>query len=105
MATASADSDDDQLDQLLLEGSLRYEKEVECQPGDEEIEDSSLDNLLLQASLEYESQIREEDAPGRFQFCSDNEIEQCMRDAIPKKTVKQTSWCIRLWSEWRESSE
>ena len=69
LLTVSANLDDNQLDQLLLEGSLHYEKEIGHQD-----EDSSLDNLLLQASLEYESLIQEEDMPGQFLMMKFNNI-------------------------------
>ena len=32
---------------------------------------------------------------------TDKEVEEARKTAIPKKTQKDTEWCMRIWREWR----
>ena len=34
---------------------------------------------------------------------SDSKVQQAKKFAVPRRTKKDTLWCISLWKEWREA--
>ena len=52
------------------------------------------DSIFLEASLQFEKEIE------HFPIVSDRQIDHEVRQAVPLKTRKQTSWCMNVWSAW-----
>ena len=61
--------------------------------------------LDIQREREAEAQTQPKPAPpSRFAPpMSDSEVQQAKKFAVPKRTTKDTAWCISLWEQWRKA--
>ena len=60
------------------------------------------DNYALRPDL-VEALLQPETPPRRFAPpTTDEQVEQAKQAAIPLKTQKDTTWCIKIWRDWAE---
>ena len=104
--------DDDYPDDLLLQASISYEK------SQQEIEEDVIisDEIFVEALKSFEDETgepslqppspRKQQSSLRFAApLSDDCIQACIREAIPKNTRDQTGWAVRVWEAWRNSRQ
>ena len=101
-----------ELSHLLQDDLLRF-----CESSEDSDYSFDLDQLLATALEEYESQSESRPAsetPNPAQLpCSPTpksrfaapktarDIQEARRQGVPKKTQQDTSYCVRVWEQWR----
>ena len=93
MATCSKDSI--HVDGLLSGASCTHD----C-----DSDDDGLDELLLEASQQYEAQaqLSNERGDDRFVLVDDDKIAKEVELSVPEKNRKQTQWASNVWCAWRQ---
>ena len=101
-----ANGGEDYPDNLLLEAILAYEQS--CQQP--ESYDILPDDLLLEALKNFEdtetgqSVVTVPCESQRFSApVSDGELQDYIKQGIPKNTRQQTSWAVKVWKSWRDN--
>ena len=95
------------LDLLVPSGwDMEAERESEIPGTDENAPPNDImEAFLLDIEREAEAQTQPKPAPpSRFAPpMSDSEVQQAKTFAVPKRTKKDTAWCISLWEQWRKA--
>lgn len=98
------DSDEDEMDHLLLKAAELADPQLKCGSSD-----NDMDKILLEAMDQFEcvspptAKRPKGDSNKRDRFATvatSSRIQQMRQNAIPVKTKQTTSWSTNVWEEW-----